>query len=228
MKTLKEELQALEVAEKEVIKKWEALMLQVPNVPDATVPDGLSDEDNVPIKVWGEKTKFSFEPKDHVELMTELGMVDFERGIKVHGFRGYFLKGDGAMLSFAIWNYAMKFFGGKGFIPMIPPIVSREEHFYGTGHLPNDAEDLYTTQDGDHLAGTAEVPVMAYHSGEVLEQAEFPIKYLGFSPCYRREAGSHGRDTKGLIRVNEFYKVEQVVLCEADHETSVKMARADQ
>ena len=105
---------------------------------------------------------------------------------------------------------------------MMPPVIVREDNLYGTGHLPNEAEDVYMTQDNDYLAGTAEVPVMGYHSGEVLDQSQFPIKYLAFSPCYRREAGSHGKDTKGLIRVHEFYKWEQVVLCEASHEESVK------
>jgi seryl-tRNA synthetase len=105
---------------------------------------------------------------------------------------------------------------------MITPAIVRKEHFYGTGHLPNDAEDLYETQDDDYLSGTAEVPVMAYYSNEILDVKDFPKKFLAFSPCYRREAGSYGKDTKGLIRVHEFYKVEQVILCEASHEESVK------
>lgn len=218
----KEDLKQLEEKLREVMKEWQTLMLQVPNIPDMSVPDGESDADNQEHKSWGEKPNFSFEPKDHIEIMTNLGMVDFERGAKVHGFRGYFLKGDGALLSWAIWNYARDFFGKKNFEHMIVPIVARPEHFYGTGHLPNDAEDLYETQDGDYLAGTAEVPTMGYHSGEILNASELPKKYLSFSPCYRREAGSYGKDTKGLIRVHEFYKLEQVVLCEASHEESVK------
>ena len=141
-------------------------------------------------------------------------MVDFERGTKVHGFRGYFLMGDGARLSFAIWNYAMDFFSKRGFSPVIPPVIVRKQNLYGTGHLPGDAEDYYMTQDGDALAGTAEVPLMGLHSGETLDAKEFPIKYLGFSPCFRREAGSHGKDTKGIFRIHEFVKFEQVVLCE--------------
>lgn len=216
---------ALEVDEKqlvEVMKEWQTLMLKVPNIPDMSVPEGDSDADNVESKAWGEKTQFTFEPKNHVEIMTKLKMVDFERGAKVHGFRGYFLTGDGARLSFAIWNYAMDFFSSRGFIPVIPPVIVRKINLYGTGHLPGDADDFYSTQDGDVLAGTAEVPVMGFHSDEVLSHNEFPIKYLGFSPCFRREAGAHGKDTSGLIRVNEFYKFEQVILCEASHEASVK------
>ena len=219
---LKKEIQDLEEKLKPVKEEWKKLMLQVPQVPDFTVPNGASDEENQEIKVWGEKTKFNFKPKSHIELMQDLGMVDFERGSKIHGFRGYYLMGDGAKLSWAIWNYANEFFGNKGFIPMLPPAIVREENLYGTGHLPNDAEDVYHTQDNDYLIGTAEIPATGYHAGEVLQKEELPKKYLGFSPCYRREAGSYGKDTKGLIRVHEFYKMEQVIICEALNEESVK------
>lgn len=223
MQILKEDLKKEEEKLKEIMDVWRGLMLRVPNVPDISVPDGDSDADNKEVKVWGEKPEFDFEPKDHVEIMTKLDMVDFERGTKVHGFRGYFLKNDGAILSMAIWRYAMDFFGKRGFTPMIAPAIARKEHFFGTGHLPGDAEDLFETQDDDYLSGTAEVPVMGYYSNEVLTKADLPKKFLAFSPCYRREAGSHGKDTKGLIRVHEFYKVEQVILCEASHEESVKL-----
>ncbi len=228
MKVVKEALQKEEESIKEIMKSWQEAMLRVPNIPDMSVPDGDTDKDNKEIKTWGEKPKFDFEPKDHVELMTKLGMVDFERGAKVHGFRGYFLTGDGARLSFAIWQYAMEFFSnsrgeGKNFVPVISPAIVRKINLYGTGHLPGDVEDFYMTQDGDALAGTAEVPLMAMHSEEVLDQKSFPIRYLGFSPCYRREAGAHSKDVKGLIRVHEFYKFEQLVLCEASHEASVAL-----
>lgn len=222
VKTIKEKVKELEDRQKKVMPKWQDLMWQIPNVPDVTVPDGKSDEENIQIKEWGERTEFAFEPKDHVDLMQELGMVDFERGAKVHGFRGYYLKNDAVRLSFAIWQYALEFFSKKGFNPMLAPAIVREENLYGTGHLPNEAEDVYRTQDNDYLAGTAEVPVMGYHGGEVLDEGQFPIKYLAFTPAYRREAGSHGKDTRGLIRVHEFYKWEQVVLCEASHQKSVE------
>ena len=150
--------------------------------------------------------------------MTSLDMVDFERGTKVHGFRGYFLKNDGALLSWAIWNYARDFFLKRGFSPFMAPTIVHKEFFYGTGHLPADAEDLFNTQDDEYLSGTSEVPMMAYHSDEIVDG--LPKKYLAFSPCYRREAGSHSKDVKGLIRVHEFYKWEQLILCEASHETS--------
>lgn len=223
MSELKAALQAEEEEMKPVMDEWKALMLQVPQVPDMTVPDGDSDEDNQEVKVWGEQTHFDFEPKDHVAIMTALGMADFERGTKVHGFRGYYLTGDGARLSWAIWNYANAFFGAKGFDPLLGPSIVRKANLFGTGHLPNDAEDVYNTQDDDYLIGTSEISTMGYYADEVLDKGQFPIKHLSFSPCYRREAGSHGKDTKGLIRVHEFFKVEQVVLCEASHEVSVAL-----
>jgi seryl-tRNA synthetase len=222
MKKVKSDLEKEDESLKELMKSWQNLMLRVPNIPDMSVPDGASDAENKEVKVWGEKTNFAFEPKDHVELMLKHKMVDFERGSKVHGFRGYFLTNDGARLSFAIWNYALEFFGSRGFNPIIPPIVLRKVNFLGSGYLPQGEEDLYKTQDGDYLAGTAEVPIMGFHADEVLSHTELPKKYLGFSPCYRREAGAHGKDVRGLIRVHEFYKFEQVVICEATHESSVK------
>ncbi|MEX2405173.1 MAG: serine--tRNA ligase, partial [Candidatus Paceibacterota bacterium] len=148
---------------------------------------------------------------------------DFERGTKVHGFRGYFLTGTGAELSWAVWNYARDFYLKRGFTPMIAPTIVRKQYFYGTGHLPAEAEDLYETQDGDYLSGTAEVPMMAYYADEILKEEDLPKKFLVFSPCYRREAGSHGKDTKGLVRVHEFYKLEQLILCEASHDVSVRL-----
>jgi len=223
MKLVKAELEKDEEALKVVMKDWQNLMLRVPNIPDMSVPEGNSDADNVEVKVWGEKPQFAFAAKDHVAIMTKLHMLDLERGQKVHGFRGYYLTGDAVTLCFAIWNYALEFFSKKGFTPILPPIVVRAINLYGTGYLPGGEEDLYRTQDGDFLAGTAEVPIMGFHADEVLAAGELPKKYLGFSSCYRREAGAHGKDVHGLIRVNEFYKFEQVILCEANHETSVKL-----
>ncbi len=223
LRGLKERLAEKEDDLKVIMAEWRDLMLQVPNVPDMTVPEGASDAENQEFKRWGEARTFDFEPKDHVEIMTKLGMADFERGTKVHGFRGYYLVGDGARLCFAIWQYAAEFFSARGFSPVIPPVIVRKQNLYITGHLPGDAEDFYVTQDGDVLAGTAEVPLMGMYADEIFEPAELPKKYLGFSPCFRREAGSHSKDVKGLIRVHEFFKFEQLVLCEASHETSVKL-----
>ena len=223
MRVLKETLQDKEKKFEEADKEWQLLMVQVPNVPDPSVPEGDSDAQNQELRAWGTKPTFSFTPKSHVELMQELGMADFERGTKVAGFRGYFLKGDGALLNFAIWRYAQDFFLKKDFIPMVVPSLVRRINFLGTGYIPQGEEDLYKTQDGDFLAGTAEVATMGYHLGEILELKDLPLKYLSFSPCFRREAGSHSKDVKGLIRVHEFYKWEQVVLCQASHDESVKL-----
>lgn len=224
MSEIKEALKKEEEELKTVMEEWRSLMVRVPNIPDMTVPEGESDEDNQEVKVWGEKTKFTFTPKSHTELMLDLDMVDFDRGAKVSGFRGYFLKNDGARLAWAIWRYAQDFFGGpdKGFTPMIVPSLARKEAFFGSGYLPQGEEDLYKTQDGDYLAGTAEVATMGYYMDEVLDVKELPQKFISFSPCFRREAGAHSKDVKGLIRVHEFYKWEQVIICEASHEESVK------
>ncbi len=222
MRHLKDGMGELEEKYAKVMEEWQKLMLMVPNIPDMTVPDGESDADNQEIKKWGELPQFSFQPKGHVELMTALGIADFERGTKVAGFRGYFLKGDGARLSYAVWRYAQDFFLKKDFVPMIVPSLIRREPFLGTGFLPQSEEDLYKTQDGEYLAGTAEVGTMGYYMDETLDKAMLPMKFLSFSPCFRREAGAHSKDVKGLIRVHEFYKWEQVILCEASHEESVK------
>ncbi len=221
-KSSKDILQKKEDELVDVMKKWQALMVQVPNIPDMSVPDGASDADNVEVRNCGEIPEFDFEPKDHIALMEALDMVDFERGTKVAGFRGYFLKNDAVLLSFALWQFVMSKFVAKGFTPMMVPSLVNRDTFMGTGYLPQGEDDLYKTQDGTYLAGTGEVATMGYYMDEVLEKKDFPKKIIAFSPCFRREAGSHGKDTKGLVRVHEFFKVEQVVLCEASHEESVK------
>lgn len=223
MKVLKEKLAVKEEELKIVMDTWRNLMLRVPNVPDVSVPDGDSDAGNVEVRKWGEPRAFDFEPKHHVDLMLAHDMADLDRGTKVAGFRGYFLKGDGALLSWAIWQYALDHFVKKGWTPLIVPSMVRREAFLGTGYLPQGEEDLYRTQDGDFLAGTAEVATMAYFQEEILDKSKLPMKFIAFSPCFRREAGAHGKDTRGLIRVHEFFKLEQVVLSEANHETSVAL-----
>lgn len=221
VKEAKQNLQKKEEELKKVMQQWQELMVAVPNIPDMSVPEGPDDSANQELKQVGEVPSFSFQPKGHMELMGSLSMADFERGTKIHGFRGYVMTGDGALLSQAIWNYARDFFLQKQFQYFIPPTIVNKQYFYGTGHLPAEADDLFVTQDDDYLSGTAEVPMMAYHAEETLATDELPKRYLAFSPCYRREAGSYGKDTKGLMRVHEFYKLEQLILCEADHEQSV-------
>ena len=222
MKVLKESLQAKEKELQEVDHSWQLLMVQVPNIPDLSVPEGTTDADNVEVRTWGQKPAIK-NPKSHIELTEALGLADFERGTKVAGFRGYFLKGDGALLNYAVWQFVMDHFVKKGgFTLMLVPSLVKRVAFLGTGYLPQGEEDLYKTQDGDFLAGTGEVATMAYYMNETLDKKDLPLKIVAFSPCFRREAGSHGKDTKGLMRVHEFFKFEQVVLCEASHEESVK------
>jgi seryl-tRNA synthetase len=224
MQSLKESLKRDEVTMQDILKEWRALMVQVPNVPDISVPDGESDADNKEVRTWGEKPKFDFDVRSHVELMLAHDMADYERGAKVAGFRGYYLKNDGARLVWALERLVEdRFMNREGFTPMIVPSLVRRESFVGTGYVPQSEEDLYKTQDGDYLAGTAEVATMGYYSDEVLEKKDLPIKFFSFSPCFRREAGSHGKDTKGIFRIHEFVKYEQVVLCEASHAESVTL-----
>lgn len=222
LRVLKEKLQKKEAELKKADEEFEELMLQIPNIPDPTVPEGKSDEDNVEIRRWGEPRRFDFKIKDHFTLMQKLGLVDTERGAKVSGFRGYFLKNDGALLSFALWRFALDYMIGKDFTPFIAPALVKENIFVETGKLPQFREDIYETEDGLFLAPSAEVPMMGYHEGEILSEDELPKKYAAFSPCYRREAGSYGKDTKGLYRLHEFMKVEQIVLCKAEHQESVR------
>lgn len=223
MKLVKEELQKEEEEQKEVVKKWQALMVQTPNIPDMSVPEGDSDADNQEIKAWGEIPKFNFAPKSHIEIMEKTDMVDLDKGAKISGFRGYFLKNDAVLLNFAIWQFVSDHFNFKGdFSQMMVPSLVRRETLVGTGYLPQGEEDMYKTQDSDYLAGTAEVATMSYFADETLDAGDLPKKIIAFSPSFRREAGSHGKDTKGIMRVHEFFKFEQVILCEASHEESVK------
>ncbi len=218
----KEDLKKFEEELRVVMEEWRTIMLQVPNIPDVSVPDGVSDEDNQEAKIWGEKPNFDFEPKDHVTLLEDLDMVDFDRGVKVSGFRGYFMKNDGAVLFFALWRYFLDYFISQGYTPMIVPSLVRKESLVGTGMLPQSEDDLYKVGEGEYLAGTAEVATMGYYMDEVLEKKDLPKKFISFSPCFRAEAGKHGKDVKGIIRVHEFFKLEQVVLTEASHEESVR------
>ena len=223
MGSVKEELKSLEEQLAEVMKEWRVLMLHVPNVPDMTVPEGDSDADNQEFSTWGEKPTFSFAPKTAADLLHMHGMVDLERGAKVSGFRGYFLKNDGVRLAWALERFVQdRFMNREGFTPLIAHSLVRREPFVGTGYLPQSEEDLYKTQDGEYLAGTAEVATMGYYMDEVVDKKDLPIKFFAYSSCFRREAGSHGKDEKGIFRVHEFIKYEQVVLCEASHAESVK------
>ncbi len=224
MRAVKESSKKDEEELADIMKEWQSLMVAVPNIPDMSVPEGASDEENQEVRQWGALPKFDFTPKNHIDLMLALDMADFDRGAKVAGFRGYFLKNAGVQLHFALWQFVLDHMVNKeGFTPMMVPSLVRRETLLGTGYIPQGEDDLYHTQDNDYLAGTGEVATMSYYSDEVIDQSKFPIKVLAFSPCFRREAGSHGKNTKGLYRVHEFFKFEQIVLCEASHEQSVKL-----
>lgn len=222
MRLVKDDIKVLEEKLKVIMEEWQKLMIYVPNVPDMSVPEGESDEQNLEIRAWGEKPVFNFTPKSHIELMENLDMVDFERGVKVSGFRGYFMKNEGVTLFFALWQYFLNYFIEKGYTPMIVPSLVRKKSLIGTGMLPQSEEDLYKVGENEYLAGTAEVATMGFHMNEVLDKKDLPKKYICFSPCFRAEAGKHGKDVKGIIRVHEFFKIEQVILTEASHEESVK------
>ncbi len=222
LREAKETLSVKEEALKSVEGEYVRLMVEVPNVPDLSVPEGTSDADNQEIRLWGEKPQFSFEAKDHITLLEELDLADFARGAKVSGFRGYFLKNEAVLLSFALWQLTMDMVLKKGFTPHIAPALARGINFVGTGWLPQGEAEVYKVADDLYLAGTAEVPMMGMYQDEIFSESELPKQMVAFSPCFRSEAGSYGKDTKGVYRVHEFMKVEQVVLCRADHEGSVQ------
>jgi seryl-tRNA synthetase len=218
-KKIKEELSKIDENLRKTQEELDSLMLYVPNVPLEEVPVGKDESSNEELKTWGEIPKFDFTPKDHVQLGLDLDIFDFDRGSKVSGFRGYFLKNEGALLHFALVFYTFQKLVKKGYTPMIAPTIVKEFALFGSGHFPwsKESDDVYKTQDQDmYLSGTAEIPLMAYHSGETLSERDLPKKYVGFSPCYRREIGSYGKDTKGLYRVHEFWKIEQVILGKND------------
>lgn len=219
-KKIKDELDGLEKRLSEVEKGWQELMLQVPNILLPEVPIGDATANQI-IRKEGEQPKFSFKPKDHIELGKMLDIIDFDRGVKVGGFRGYYLKNEGARLHWAVLQFAFDHLIQKGFQPVVPPIINRRFALLGGGQFPWGEEDTYKVGDEDFLVGTAEIPLMAMHSDETFDTADLPKKYVGMSACFRTEIGSYGKDTKGLYRVHEFYKVEQVILCEADEQQSL-------
>jgi len=214
-------IQTLDERLKAVRTDLDELLDRVPQPPDPDVPYGVDDRENVELSRWGKVPEFDFEPKDHVTLATELGIVDFPRAAKLAGSQTYMLLGDGALLELAVLRFALDHIVGKGFVPMIVPTLVRYEPLYGTAYFPGGEEQTYACErDRLWLTGTSEVPVTAFHMNEVLEEKDLPRRYAGISPCYRREAGAAGRDTKGLYRIHQFQKVEQVVIDRADRELS--------
>jgi len=202
---------------------FDELMQQVPQPADDDVPFGEDDTQNVEIRRQGQVRQFDFEPKDHVQLGLDLDIMDVERGVKLAGTRNYFLKGDGALLHWAVLHFAMDFMVGKGYVPMSVPLLMTNEAMRGTGYFPGSEEQTYQMErDELNLAGTAEVPLTAYYRGEILNIEQLPVKFVGLSTCFRREAGAAGKDTYGLYRIHQFDKVEQVIICENSIEQSNK------
>ena len=201
--------------------EFDALMGKVAQPADPDVPVGEDDTENVELRKWGTIREFDFEPKDHVELGQALDIIDIERGVKLAGTRNYFLKGDGALLHWAVLRFAMDSMISKGYTPMSVPLLMRDEVMMGTGYFPGSEEQTYQMErDALNLAGTAEVPVTAYHSGEILAEEQLPVKSVALSTCFRREAGAAGKDTRGLYRIHQFDKVEQVIIGENNIEKS--------
>ncbi|MAE76047.1 MAG: serine--tRNA ligase [Planctomycetes bacterium] len=217
LKELKGQIQDLTERQRQLMERRELLALQLPNIPAAEVPDGETDADNVEIRRWGEVRTFDFEPKSHIELGEALDMIDAPRGVKIAGSRHYFLKNDAVRLVEALMSFALEHMIAKGFTPMEVPLLVRDPAMFGTAYFPGGEEQTYRCEKDElSLVGTAEVPLTAYHSDEILSLAELPKRYVARSVCFRREAGTYGKDTKGLYRVHQFQKVEQVIVDRAD------------
>lgn len=214
--TLNEELTTTQAA-------FDALMLLVPNIPTPQAPVGKTDADNVEVDRWGEIPQFDFSPKDHIELGQTLGLFDFERSRRYAGSRSYSLTGLGVLLERAVVQFALQHVHSKGFLPVAPPIMVRDSALIGTGFFPLGAAETYALErDELYLAGTSEVSLVAQHTDEIIARAALPVRYVGVSPCFRREAGAAGRDTRGLYRVHMFTKVEQVSIGPNDDDWSDK------
>ena len=217
---VKSELSDMETELKKFKDLLDILLLKVPNPPAKEVPYGEGENDNVVLRKVGTPKVFEFKIKDHVELGEALGILDVDRGVKIAGFRGYFLKNEGAELEMAVLKYALDYMKTQGFDFYTVPWLVKPDYFVGTGYFPWGEEDHYITQDGLALIGTAEVSLTSYYAGEVLREKDLPIKMMGLSPCFRREVGSYGKDTKGIFRIHQFTKLEQVVLLPEGEEFS--------
>ena len=202
-------LDELEPQQDEAEQKLQAALAVVPNLPHADAPDGVDETDAVTVGDFGDKAAFDFDVRDHVELGEALGLIDLPRGVKVSGSRFAFLLGQAVLLEFALVRYALDRLAPAGFTPVIPPVLTREDALFGTAFLPTGADQIYEVpKDGLYLVGTSEVPLAAMHADEIFEQDELPVRYAGFSTCFRREAGTYGKDTSGIFRVHQFDKVE--------------------
>lgn len=225
VKTLKEKISSLEEKILPLKQEFTDLMYQVPGVPFEEVPIGKTDEDNVEIKRVGQIPTFDFEIKDHVDLAESLDLIDIPRGVKVAGSRSYYLKNEAVLLEMALCRYVVDKLVKKGFTPMTVPTLVKEAPMYGTSYFPGGRDQAYAvTEDNLYLVGTSEVALVSYYSNETFSSStELPKKMCGYSSCYRREAGTYGKDTRGLYRVHQFTKIEQVILCEADYDKQYEL-----
>ncbi len=221
---IKAQHNTLEVAQREQEAELAKLLLRVPNVPADAVPEGANDSENVVLKHWGEPRKFDFAVRDHVALAEAQGWLDIERAARLSGSRNYVLKGDLSLLEGAAMRFALDLMVGRGFTPLSVPTLVRSEIMVGTGYFPGGEDQAYRCDERDDLClvGTAEVPVTALHMDEIFKLEELPRLYVAQSSCYRREAGAAGKDTRGLYRVHQFQKVEQVVIDIADPARSIE------
>lgn len=221
---LKRRLKELEAELRDIEGKLNYLLSYVVNIPLEDVPVGSDENHNVEIKRWGNIPIRRNTFKSYLELGEELDLLDIKRGVKVSGFRGYFLKNELAQLHFVLLFYAFNKIIRKGYIPLIAPAIVRGFTLFGSGQFPWGEREVYKLNDKDaYLAGTAEVPVVSYYSDEILEERQLPQKFVAFSPCFRKEAGAYGKDTKGLYRVHEFWKVEQLIISKSDLENDIKL-----
>jgi seryl-tRNA synthetase len=223
-KKIKLQLQEIEKELKKIEQELNLLLSFVPNVPLSQVPVGKDASFNKVVKTWGKIPQFDFTVKSHIEIGKELDIIDFERGAKVSGFRGYFLKNEGAVLHLAILFYVFQKLVKKGYTPLIAPAIVKGFTLFGCGQFPWGEQDTYKLNDDDaYLAGTAEQPVTSYFSGEILKEEELPKKFVAISSCFRKEAGAYGKDTRGLYRLHEFWKVEQVIIAKNNLEEAKKL-----
>lgn len=221
-KQLAEQIKSMEPMLIALLEERQQLLYLVPNIPDPSAPIGKDENDNVPIKYWGKIPTFDFEPRDHYTIMQNLDMVDIERGVKVAGARSYILKNDAARLELALMNFAFDRIARKGYTPLIVPAMAREFCFIGNGQFPKGRDQVYAIENDDtFLVGTAEVSITGMFKDEILKVEDLPLRFVAFCPCFRREAGTYGKDTRGVFRIHQFNKVEQYIICRADHEESV-------
>ena len=209
MRELAPRIKQLESELGEVEAALEELAAQLPNLPDPDAPDGMTEEDAVVMREVGERPEFGFEPRDHLEIGTSLGLIDMEAAARASGSRFAYLKGDLVRVELALVHYALDLVGEQGHEPVIPPVLVREEALFGTGLLPGDRDQIYEIpRDELYLVGTSEVSLAALHADQILDPGSLPLRYAGFSTCFRREAGAAGKDTRGIFRVHQFDKVE--------------------